>query len=75
MYLFGKDVFTKWQPNNGPRQYKADQNGIVYDPKTHRKCLKNEAITALYSAYTARFRFVSYRIFWRRNTCRVVSVS
>jgi hypothetical protein len=25
----------------------VDQNGIVYDPKTDRKCLKNGAFTAV----------------------------
>jgi hypothetical protein len=53
----------------------VDQNGIVYDPKTDRKCLKNGTFTAVYSVNTDRFRSVSYRIIWRRNTCRFVSVS
>jgi hypothetical protein len=33
----------------------VDQNGIVYDRKTDRKCLENGKFTALYSVYTAHF--------------------
>jgi hypothetical protein len=36
-------------------QTQVDQNGIVYDPKTDHKCLKNGAFTAVYSVYTAVF--------------------
>jgi hypothetical protein len=53
----------------------VDQYGIVYDPKTDRKCLKNGAFTAVYSVNTALFRSESYRIIWRRNTYRFVPVS
>ena len=53
----------------------VDQNGIVYDPKTDRKCGKNEVFTTVYSVNTLRFRSVIDRIIWRRNTHRIVPVS
>ncbi len=53
----------------------VDQNGIVYDPKTDRKCSKNGAFMTVYSVNTVRFLSVIDRIIWRRNTHRIVSVS
>ncbi len=34
----------------------VDHNGIVYDPKTDRKCRKNDVLTAVYCVDTVRFR-------------------
>ncbi len=39
-----------------------DQNGIVYDPKTGRKCCKRGTFTAVFRVYAVRFRSVLYRI-------------
>ncbi len=51
----------------------VDQNGIVYDPKTGRKCGKNGVFTTVYSVNTVRFRSVIDRIIWRRNTHRIAN--
>jgi hypothetical protein len=71
-FRFPIDIQLKW---NLIDLSKVDQNGIVYDPKTDRKCGKNGAFTTLYSVNTVRFRSVIDRIIWHRNTHRIVSVS
>jgi hypothetical protein len=50
----------------------VDQNGIVYDPKTDRKCGKNGVFTTVYSVNTVRFRSVIDRIIWRRTLIRSI---
>ncbi len=32
----------------------VDQNGIVYDPKTDRKCRKNGTYTGIYGSFSVR---------------------
>jgi hypothetical protein len=63
---------AKWSGQKTITQ--VDQNGVVYDPFLDRKHDKNGAFTAVYSVDTVRFRSVSDRIIWRRNTDRIVSV-
>jgi hypothetical protein len=53
----------------------VDQNGIVCDWETDRKCDKNGTFTGIYRVNTPHFRSVSIGIRGRSITDRIVSVS
>jgi hypothetical protein len=57
-FCFGVKSFADFLAT--PVITQIDQNGVVFDPKTERKCCKNGAFTAVFRVYTIRFRSISY---------------